>query len=51
MLGLVGFFTMEPGAIAGALNNGAAMSSALGIQFFVGLLLIVYGVVIAGRAE
>jgi hypothetical protein len=51
LLGLVGFFSMEPSAIAGTLSDGAAMGSVLGIQFFVGLLLIVYGAVIAGRAE
>lgn len=44
-VGLLGLVQMNPGVLAGTLQNTAMMASGLGIQFLVGLLLITYAVV------
>lgn len=48
LLGLVEFLSMGPGILAGTLRNADMMMVGLGLQFFAGLALVVYGVLIGG---
>ena len=49
LIGLAGFLSMDSGVLAGSLRNADMMSVGLGVQFFAGLALIAYGVLIGGR--
>ncbi len=45
VLGVLEYLSMEPGVIAGNLQNADVMSAILGIQLFSGFLLMAYGTI------
>ncbi|MDA4123605.1 MAG: hypothetical protein OK456_10540 [Thaumarchaeota archaeon] len=48
LFGLMEFLSMGPGVLAGTLRNGDMMTVGLGLQFFAGIALVVYGVLMSG---
>lgn len=49
LFGLTEFLSIEPSVVADTLRNADVMSIGLGLQFFAGLMLMAYGLLIAGR--